>query len=209
MIIAIDGPAGAGKGTLAERLAAHFGLAHLDTGLIYRAVGWSVLNKGGDPADPALAEQAARHLDPLSLGNPDLRGEAAGGAASKVAAIPAVRAVLLDFQRNFARRPEGAVLDGRDIGTVICPDADIKLFVTASAEIRARRRLKELQEKGVSAIWERVLADIVERDARDSSRGVAPLVPAADAQLLDTSLLDADAAFAAALAMIAQRTEIR
>lgn len=205
MIIAIDGPAAAGKGTLAKRLAAHFGLNYLDTGSLYRAVGLAVLRSGGDPADPAAAEAAARTLDPAGLADPSLRGEDAGGAASKVAAIPAVRAALLDFQRAYAARAPGAVLDGRDIGTVVCPDAPVKLFVTASLERRAERRLKELLDKGLSAIGERVLQEMRDRDARDSARSVAPLIPAADAVLLDTSEMDADAAFAAAVRIISQR----
>lgn len=202
MIIAIDGPAAAGKGTMARRLARELGLAFLDTGLIYRATGMRVLKGGGDPADPVAAEAAARALQPADLEGDDLRSDEAANAASKVAAIPGVRAALLDFQRNFARKPpggaRGAVLDGRDIGTVVCPDAAAKLFVTASLEVRAARRLKELQERGIAAISERVLRDMQERDARDSSRGVAPLAPAADAFVLDTSDLDAEAAYAAA-----------
>ncbi len=205
MIVAVDGPAAAGKGTLAKRLAEHFGLDYLDTGSLYRAVGMAVLRSGGDPSDAAAAERAARQLDPAGLCDPALRGEQAGDAASKVAAIPAVRTALLDFQRSYAARPSGAVLDGRDIGTVVCPQADVKLFITASLERRAERRLKELLDKGVSAIGERVLQEMRDRDARDSARSVAPLVPAADAVLLDTSELDADAAFAAAVRIISQR----
>ncbi|HVI51196.1 MAG TPA: (d)CMP kinase [Candidatus Sulfotelmatobacter sp.] len=205
MIIALDGPAAAGKGTLAKRLAAHFGLNYLDTGSLYRAVGLAVLRSGGDPEDPAQAEAAARSLTPEHLSSPDLRGENAAQAASKVAAIPGVRAALLAFQRSFAATAPGAVLDGRDIGTVVCPDADAKIFVTASLEKRAERRFKELLDKGVSAIWEAVLQDMKERDARDSGRSVAPLVPAADAVVLDTSELDADGAFAAAVSIISQR----
>jgi cytidylate kinase len=205
MIIAVDGPAASGKGTLARRLAAHFGLNYLDTGLIYRAVGLSVLRAGDDPGDAKAAEAAAQKLDPDTLSDPALRGEAAGAAASKVGAIPGVRAALLDFQRAFAQRPPGAVLDGRDIGTVVCPQADAKLFVTASPEVRAERRLKELLDNGVSVIRERVLRDMRERDARDSARSVAPLVPAVDAVVLDTSAMDADAAFAAAVDIISQR----
>ncbi len=205
MIIAVDGPAAAGKGTLARRLAARFGLNYLDTGLIYRAVGWAVLQSGGVPADPQAATAAARRLDPSLLDRPELRDEAAAAAASQVAAIPAVRAALLDFQRRFAAQPPGAVLDGRDIGTVVCPAAEVKLFVTASLEKRTERRLKELLDKGESAIRERVLEDMKARDERDSARSVAPLVPAEDAVLLDTSELDADAAFAAAVAIISQR----
>jgi cytidylate kinase len=205
MIIAIDGPAAAGKGTLARRLAEHLGLAYLDTGLIYRAVGLAVLRAGGEPTDPVAALAAVRRLDPAGFADPDLRGEAAGAAASKVAAIPAVRTALLEFQRIYAARPPGAVLDGRDIGTVVCPQADVKLFITANLEKRVDRRLKELLGKGVSAIRERILQDMRERDARDSARSVAPLVPAADAVVLDTSDLDADAAFAAAVAIVSQR----
>jgi len=205
MIIAIDGPAAAGKGTLARRLAAHFGLNYLDTGGLYRATGLTVLRFGGDPANPEQAEAAARALTPDLLADPALRGEEAGSAASKVAAIPGVRAALLEFQRSFAATAPGAVLDGRDIGTVVCPDADAKLFVTASLEKRVERRLKELLDKGVSAIRDQIFQDMKERDERDSARSVAPLVPASDAVLLDTSELDADAAFAAAVSIISQR----
>jgi cytidylate kinase len=190
---------------LARKLAAHYGLNYLDTGSLYRAVGVAVLRSGGDPADPEAATAAARSLDPAGLSDPDLRGEKAGDAASKVGTIPAVRAALLDFQRSYAERPPGAVLDGRDIGTVVCPNATVKLFVTASVEMRADRRLKELLDKGVSAIGERVLQEMKDRDARDSARSVAPLVPAADAVLLDTTELDAEAAFAAAVKIISQR----
>lgn len=203
MIIAVDGPAASGKGTLARRLAEHLGYAHLDTGRLYRAVGLAVLRAGGDPADPGAAEAAARALDPGSLEDPALAGDDAAQAASKVAAIPAVRAVLLAFQREFAAQPPGggagAVLDGRDIGTVVCPGADFKFFVTASAEIRAERRHKELLNRGEASIYARVLQDLRERDARDSARDVAPLKPADDAIVLDTSDMDADAAFATAV----------
>jgi cytidylate kinase len=205
MIIAIDGPAAAGKGTLARKLAAQLGLPYLDTGLLYRAVGMAVLRSHGDPEDHQDAERAAWALQPSALDDPELRGEAAGAAASKVASLPGVRAALLAFQRDFAERAPGAVLDGRDIGTVVCPDATVKLFITASLEKRADRRLNELLAAGVSAIRERVLQDMRERDARDSARSVAPLVPAADAVVLDTSELDADAAFAAAVEIISQR----
>lgn len=204
-VIAIDGPAAAGKGTLARRVAAELGFDYLDTGLIYRAVGMNVDRAGFDPADPARAGEAARDLQPEDLQADDLRGDDAAQAASKVAAIPEVRAALLDFQRRFAACPpsgKGAVLDGRDIGTVVCPDAGIKLYVTASAETRARRRLLELQGKGVATTFETVLDDMRQRDERDSQRAVAPLKPAADAHLLDTSDLDADAAFDAAIAFI-------
>ena len=192
MIVAIDGPAAAGKGTLARRIAEALGYHHLDTGLLYRAVGVLTVQRGVTP------REAAESLTPDDLKRPDLRGEEAGQAASKVAAIPEVRAALLDFQRRFARQAPGAVLDGRDIGTVICPDAEVKLFVTASVEKRAERRVKELLAKGESAIAERVLQDLKDRDARDSARDVAPMATAADAILLDTSDLDADAAFEAA-----------
>ncbi|MCC7426449.1 MAG: (d)CMP kinase [Alphaproteobacteria bacterium] len=204
-LIAIDGPAAAGKGTLARRLAAHFGLAYLDTGLLYRAVGARVLAAGGDPRDPVAAAAAARAITPDDLALPELRTERAGQAASAVATIPAVRAALSDFQRDFAARPEGAVLDGRDIGTVICPDAPVKLYVTASAEVRAKRRLEEMQARGVAADHAAILAEVRARDEQDAGRAVAPMRPAEDALLLDTSALDPDQAFAAALALIAAR----
>lgn len=204
-IIAIDGPAAAGKGTLARRLAAELGFDYLDTGLIYRAVGMMVENAGFDPADPARAGEAARDLQPEDMAADDLRSDEAAQAASKVAAIPEVRAALLDFQRRFAAQPpggKGAVLDGRDIGTVVCPAAGIKLYVTASAEKRAERRLKELLGRGVDTSLDKVLAEMRERDERDASRAVAPLKPADDAHVLDTSTLDADAAFDAAIAFV-------
>ncbi len=204
-IIAIDGPAAAGKGTLARRLAAELGFDYLDTGLIYRAVGMNVERAGFDPADPARAGEAARDLQPEDLAADDLRTDDAAQAASKVAAIPEVRAALLDFQRRFAAHPpggRGAVLDGRDIGTVVCPAAPIKLFVTASTERRAERRLKELQGRGIDTSLDKVVAEMRERDERDSQRAVAPLKPAEDAHLLDTSDLDADAAFDAAIAFV-------
>jgi len=206
MIIALDGPAAAGKGTLAKRLAKHYGLNYLDTGSLYRATGLAVLRAGGNPEDPVAAEKAARSLTEELRTSPDLRAEETAQAASKVASIPAVRAALLEFQRTFAATAPGAVLDGRDIGTVVCPNADVKIFVTASLEKRAERRLKELLDKGENAIWDAVLQDMKERDARDSGRSVAPLVAAADANLLDTSELDADAAFAAAVSIISQRS---
>ncbi|MSO84479.1 MAG: (d)CMP kinase [Rhodospirillales bacterium] len=207
MIIAIDGPAGAGKGTLARRLAAHFRFAYLDTGLLYRAVGRAVLDKGAAPEDPAQATRAAEALDPAALDGPALRSEDTAQAASKVSAIPSVRAALLAFQRRFAQTPpggaKGAVLDGRDVGTVVCPAADVKLFLTATPEVRAERRVKELQERGLEAIYARVLQDMNERDARDQARALAPLTPAKDALVLDTSTLDADAVFERALRHIA------
>ena len=206
MIIALDGPAAAGKGTLAKRLAKHYGLNYLDTGSLYRATGLAVLRAGGNPEDPVAAEKAARSLTEELRTSPDLRAEETAQAASKVASIPAVRAALLEFQRTFAATAPGAVRDGRDIGTVVCPNADVKIFVTASLEKRAERRLKELLDKGENAIWDAVLQDMKERDARDSGRSVAPLVAAADANLLDTSELDADAAFAAAVSIISQRS---
>lgn len=201
--IAVDGPAAAGKGTLARRLAAEFGLPHLDTGLLYRAVGRRVLDAGADPADPAAADAAAAALHADDLARGDLRGPEADRASSLVAAQPAVRALLIAFQRRFAAG--GAVLDGRDIGTVILPDAEVKLFVTASPEARARRRWLELQGQGRALSLDAVAAEMRERDARDAARDVAPLRPAVDAVLLDTTGLDADAAFAQALAVVLQR----
>lgn len=209
LVVAVDGPAAAGKGELTRRLARHFNLARLDTGLLYRAVGWAVLQANGDPADEGAALAKAKALMAADLENPELRSEAAGSAASKVAAIPPVRTQLIDFQRYFANNPPGgtagAVLDGRDIGTVICPDANAKLFITATAEIRAERRLKELQAKGAEAIRSAVLRDMMERDARDAQRSVAPLEPAKDAFVLDTSDMDADAVFAAAVDFISRK----
>ncbi len=197
MIIAIDGPAAAGKGTLARRLAMELGLPHLDTGLLYRAVGRRVLDRGADPADPAVAQAEAEALRIEDLGRSDLRGPAADQASSLVAAIPGVRAALLAFQRGFATRG-GAVLDGRDIGTVIFPDADVKLFVTASLEARAMRRWREQQ----AASLEAVTAELQARDAKDAARAAAPLKPADDATILDTTRLGVDEAFAAALRVV-------
>ena len=199
LVIAIDGPSASGKGTLAKRLAAHFGLPHLDTGLLYRAVGWIAYRSGGDAAT------VAAHLGAFDLNDPDLRGDEAGQMASKAAANPEVRANLLYFQQEFASKGRGAVLDGRDIGTVICPNATVKIFVTASPEARAERRFQELRARGVDTIKPRVLAEMAERDRRDSERAAAPLKAAPDAWLLDTSDMDADAAFAAALAFIERK----
>jgi len=208
LIIAIDGPAASGKGTLARRLAERFGLAHLDTGRLYRATGLAVLVAGGDAADPVAAEKAARSLDLARLDDPRLRDEDVSRAASLVAAIPAVRAALLAAQRMFAHSPpppaKGAVLDGRDIGTVVCPDATVKLFLVASAESRAERRVKELRQSGAAAIYDAVLQDLRERDARDSERRVAPLAAAPDAITIDTTLLDADQVFEQASNLIAR-----
>ncbi len=205
-VIAIDGPAAAGKGTLARRLADYLGYAYLDTGLLYRAVGMKVVRAGGDPADEDAASAAAAGLDANELLASDLRCDQAAMAASKAAAIAGVRAALLAFQRRFATHPPngapGAVLDGRDIGTVVCPDADVKLFITASIEVRAERRLKELRQRGLKAIHDAVLREMQERDERDSLRAVAPLEPAADAVVIDTSGLDPDAVVAAALAAV-------
>ncbi len=202
-VIAIDGPVAAGKGTLARRLAEAFGLAYLDTGMIYRAVAAKVLAEGGDPEDPAAALGAARSLERGDLERADLRREAVGQGASIVAAMAPVRAALLDFQRRFAEQPpgdgSGAVLDGRDIGTVVCPGAEVKFFVTASIESRARRRHKELLERGEKSIYARVLQDLQDRDARDSGRQAAPLRPAEDAIIMDTTEMDAEAAFEAAV----------
>jgi cytidylate kinase len=202
LIIAVDGPASAGKGTLARRLAAHFGLPYLDTGLLYRAVGRRVLDAGADPADPIAAEAAARALQPADLERADLRGPEADSAASAVAAVAGVRAALLDFQRAFGRA-RGAVLDGRDIGTVVFPDAGAKLYVTASPEARGLRRYKELLGRGVAADLATVTAEVRARDAADAARAAAPMKPAADAKILDTTDLDPDQAFMAALALMA------
>jgi cytidylate kinase len=202
MIIAIDGPAASGKGTLAYRLAQRYGLPHLDTGMLYRAVARDVLAAGGALDDSACAEAAARSLDATSLTDHGLRGRDMSEAASVVAAIPAVRAALLDMQKEFARRPQGAVVEGRDIGTVVCPDADIKLFVTADLQERARRRYEELIRRGEQVTQEAVLDHLRKRDERDSSRTASPLRMAADAHLLDTTKLDIEAAFFAAVRLI-------
>ena len=205
MIIAIDGPAASGKGTIARRLARHYGLPHLDTGLLYRATARALLDEGARLDDPARAEAAARGLALVDFDEERLRGAEMGEAASVVAALPVVRAALLDQQRRFAARPQGAVLDGRDIGTVICPDAGVKLFVTASPETRAQRRALELRGRGEDVDFALVLADIRKRDERDSARSSAPLVAAADAMRLDTSDLDVEEAVAAAIALVERR----
>ena len=203
MIIAVDGPAASGKGTIARRLAAHFGLPYLDTGGLYRAVGLAMLWAENDPDDAAQAAEVAKTLDLRLLDDPALRGAATAEAASRIAVHPPVRAALVDVQRRFAGQAPGAVLDGRDIGTVICPDADHKLFVTADIETRAARRHKELIARGEASIYARVLEDLRLRDHRDSSRATAPTRQADDAVELDTTDLDIEGAVAAALATIA------
>jgi cytidylate kinase len=205
MIIAVDGPAAAGKGTVARAVARHFGYHFLDTGSLYRMVGLAVLRGGGDPNDRAAAVRAAQTLRPETYRDEDLRGEDVGKAASIVAVIAEVRAALLDFQREFARKPPGAVLDGRDIGTVVCPNADVKLYITASPQVRARRRMMELAERGTTVPHETVLAEIRARDERDRSRAAAPLVAAADAIVIDTSAMGIEEAVAAAIAVALNR----
>jgi len=202
MIIAIDGPAASGKGTLGKRLAAHYGLRHLDTGLIYRAVAKSLLDAGHSPGNRARAVAAAEAIDPARFDEPALKSQAVGEAASLVSAVPEVRGALVAFQRKFGRTAPGAVMDGRDIGTVIFPDADVKIFVTATAEVRAGRRAAELQAAGAMVNVADVLADILRRDERDTTRAAAPLKPAEDAHLLDTTHLDIDAAFRAAIDIV-------
>ena len=202
MIVAIDGPAASGKGTLAKRVAVHYGLPHLDTGLLYRAVARDGLAQGIDLDDAGTAAKVASGLQVATLDDPALRTVGAGEAASRVARHPAVRTALVAYQRSFANGADGAVLDGRDIGTVICPDADVKLFVSASAEVRANRRFLELTGRGIAVSAASVLAEIRARDERDSTRSAAPLVQAPDAVLLETSNLDIDAAFRAAIDLI-------
>ncbi len=203
MIIAVDGPTASGKGTIAKALAAHFGLPHLDTGLLYRAVGRQVFLDGGDPDDAGDALAATAFPDTL-LGDPALRDEQAGGLASRVSVHPAVRQALFDRQRSFATRDTGAVLDGRDIGTVIAPEAQAKLFVTASVEARAQRRFLEMRERGAGVNLLEIQDDLRRRDERDRNRAVAPLVPAPDAMVIDTSDLDKDEAVAAAIEAVEQ-----
>ena len=202
MIIAIDGPAASGKGTLGKRLAAHYHFRHLDTGVIYRAVAKALLDAGADLNDEASAVAAALELDPEKFGNPVLKTQAVGEAASVVSVIPRVRQALLTFQRQFAAEPPGAVLDGRDIGTVICPDADVKIFVVADPVVRARRRALEMRGRGEAADEALVLADILKRDERDKNRATAPLKAAADAHVLDNSNLDIEAGVKAAIAIV-------
>ncbi len=202
MIIAIDGPAASGKGTLGKRLAAHYALRHLDTGLIYRAVGQALRDAGHRWDDEARAVAAARTLDLARFDEQVLKSHTAGEGASVVSAFPGVRAALLEFQRDFAAKPPGAVLDGRDIGTVVCPDADVKIFVVAAPEERARRRALEMKAAGQTVDEAAILADIIKRDERDRSRSVAPLKPAADAHELDTTHLDVEAAVKAAIGLV-------
>jgi len=205
MIIAIDGPAASGKGTLARRIADHFGYHWLDTGLLYRAVARDVLARGGSVENETEAVLAARSLDPVSLGDPGLRLAGIGEAASIVARISPVRTALLTFQRDFANQQPGAVLDGRDIGTVVCPDAEVKIFVIADVGVRARRRYEELRQRGEAVTYDAVLDIITRRDERDMNRAEAPMRPADDAILLDTSNLDIEAAFDAAVGLIKRK----
>jgi cytidylate kinase len=205
LIVAVDGPAASGKGTIARAIAAHFGLPHLDTGLLYRAVALNLLRWGDDPADEQDA-LAACDFSQIDLADPELKSETVGGIASRISAYPLVRAALIKRQRDFAGQEGGAVLDGRDIGTVIAPEADAKLFVTASVEERARRRHAELLRLGLHPHYDDVLADIRARDARDSGRAMAPLLKAEDAELLDTTEMDASAAVAAAIASVERKT---
>jgi cytidylate kinase len=202
MIIAIDGPAASGKGTLGKRLAKHYGYRHLDTGVLYRAVGFALIERGIDLNNEIEAVHAAESLDPEHFGNPALKTQQAGDAASIVSAFPRVREVLLNFQRHFAEEPPGAVLDGRDIGTVICPNADVKIFVVADPAVRARRRTLEAKARGEAADEALVLADILKRDERDKNRPVAPLKPAEDAYLLDNSNLDIEGGVRAAIDIV-------
>lgn len=200
--VAIDGPAAAGKGTIARAVAAHFGFAHLDTGLLYRAVGMAALDAGRGVIDPKRAAAMALTLSDTDLARDDLRSTRAGQAASRVAALPEVRAALLKFQQDFAQRDGGAVLDGRDIGTVICPDAEVKLFVTASDSVRAQRRFEELRTSDPTLTLARVEADLKQRDLRDSARDIAPLAPAPDAEMLDTTAMSVADAITTAVARI-------
>ncbi|MBX3519934.1 MAG: (d)CMP kinase [Xanthobacteraceae bacterium] len=202
MIITVDGPAASGKGTLAKKLAAHYVLPHLDTGMLYRGVGYLMMKSGHALDDAAMAARVAQELDLFRIDPEHLRSDEVGEAASKVAAIPGVRAALLKLQQDFARQPGGAVLDGRDTGTVIAPEADVKLFVTASPEVRAKRRHIELAARRTPVEYCEVISDIKKRDERDSERSIAPLKPALDAVLLDTTDLDIEAAFRAAIKIV-------
>jgi cytidylate kinase len=202
MIIAIDGPAASGKGTLGKRLAAHYGLRHLDTGLIYRAVAKAVLDDGHALDDRAAAIRAANALDPFRFAESMLKADEVGKAASVISAIPEVRAALIAFQRDFAKAPPGSVLDGRDIGTVIAPEAEVKIFITAAPQERARRRAAEIRARGEPVDEAAILADILQRDERDTKRAVAPLKPAPDAHFLDTTHLDPDAVLREAIAIV-------
>ncbi len=202
IVIAVDGPAASGKGTIARALAAHFGLPHMDTGMLYRAVAVSLNRFGGDPGVEFEAVRAVAGLMQVDADDPELRSELAGSVASRISAYPGVRAALIERQREFAGQAGGAVLDGRDVGTVIAPDATAKLFVTASAEVRARRRMAELEARGAKAHYDDVLIDIKARDERDAGRETAPLARAKDADLLDTSEMDVDSAVAKAIALV-------
>jgi cytidylate kinase len=202
MIIAIDGPAASGKGTLAKRIAAHYGYAYLDTGVLYRAVGRDVLKVGNSLDDAAAAAKAARSLDISTLDDPELRNQTMSDAASRVAVIPEVRAALMQMQKNFPKGKPGAVIEGRDIGTAVFPDADAKLYITASLEERARRRFRELAAAGENLTYEAIYADLEARDRRDQTRTVSPLRIAEDAHLLDTTKLDIEAALLAAVRLI-------
>ena len=211
LLIALDGPAASGKGTLARKLAAHFNLALLDTGALYRAVGWNVLQMGGDPENETDAIKAIEKLKNTDLSNPELRGESIGAAASKVAAMPEVRRTLVDFQRSFAHNPpadkDGTILDGRDIGTVICPEADIKIFITADVETRAKRRfLEEFDENGTEQEYQKILTELQTRDERDMNRASSPLKQAENAHLIDTTYSDIEAVFEAAVSFVSSKT---
>jgi cytidylate kinase len=205
MIVAVDGPAASGKGTIARALAAHYALPHMDTGLLYRATALNLLNMGGDPESEFAAARAAADLSQTGFDDPELKSETVGGIASRISAYPLVREALLERQRRFAAQAGGAVLDGRDIGTVIAPEADAKLFVTARPEVRAQRRFAELRTGGLDVHFDDVLADIRARDARDCGREAAPLVMAGDAILLDTSEMAVAEAIAAAIAAVERR----
>ena len=205
ILIAVDGPAASGKGTIARALARHFGLPHMDTGCLYRAVALSMFRFGGDPASEFEALRAVEGIAQIDPTDSELRSEVVGSIASRISVYPGVRAALLERQRQFAAQPSGAVLDGRDIGTVIAPQASAKLFVTASAEVRAQRRVRELLERGMPAHYEDVLIDIRSRDARDANRNTAPLIQAEDADLLDTSEMDIEEAITAAIELIEKK----